>query len=538
MVEKLLDKLKALPPKILEWWNKFSSKQKTAIIGVTVGVILAFALLITLMSRTQYVTLVTCDNTAQASEVRDILDGGEDLNYKVSDSGLVFSISKTQLSEANLLLGANNVMSDTFKLEDVVSGGLTTTEADKNKLYTAYREDRLEEMLEDISFVDAATVTLNVPEDDGTLIAKKQDSYANVMLALNSECTSDNAAAIARSIKTAIGNDSTENIVIMDNQGNLLFAGDEDNSVAGLANNQLTLKQQAEAVVRNEVRNVLKGTNVFDLIEVAGNLKLDFSYTEKTQTTYTPADGQTQGVLSHESSYEAETDGGTSLVPGTDSNGNDTYVFESGNAGSSSVNQYEKDYLPNTEVVSQSIPAGAIDYSASSIAVTAIKYKVINEKDAKSQGLLDGISWDDYKATNNERVKLEVDEEFYSIVSDASGIDVEDITIVAYEEPFFVDKEGIKADFTDILQIFLIVAILVLLAYVVIRSLKSDKKKETETPEELSVEKLLQSMPEEPLEDISLESKSDVRKMVEKFVDENPEAVASLLRNWLNEDWG
>jgi len=88
------------------------------------------------------------------------------------------------------------------------------------------------------------------------------------------------------------------------------------------------------------------------------------------------------------------------------------------------------------------------------------------------------------------------------------------------------------------LQIFLIVAILVLLAYVVIRSLKSDKKKETEAPEELSVEKLLQSMPEEPLEDISLESKSDVRKMVEKFVDENPEAVASLLRNWLNEDWG
>jgi len=24
----------------------------------------------------------------------------------------------------------------------------------------------------------------------------------------------------------------------------------------------------------------------------------------------------------------------------------------------------------------------------------------------------------------------------------------------------------------------------------------------------------------------------------EKFVDENPEAVAQLLRNWLNDDWG
>jgi len=25
--------------------------------------------------------------------------------------------------------------------------------------------------------------------------------------------------------------------------------------------------------------------------------------------------------------------------------------------------------------------------------------------------------------------------------------------------------------------------------------------------------------------------------MIEKFVDENPDAVASLLRNWLNEEW-
>ena len=39
------------------------------------------------------------------------------------------------------------------------------------------------------------------------------------------------------------------------------------------------------------------------------------------------------------------------------------------------------------------------------------------------------------------------------------------------------------------------------------------------------------------VEDIDTEAKSEVRKMVEKFVDENPEAAANLLRNWLNEDW-
>ena len=56
--------------------------------------------------------------------------------------------------------------------------------------------------------------------------------------------------------------------------------------------------------------------------------------------------------------------------------------------------------------------------------------------------------------------------------------------------------------------------------------------------EELSVENLLQSTPEPEVESISVEEWSETRKMIEKFVDENPEAVANLLRNWLNEDWG
>ena len=41
----------------------------------------------------------------------------------------------------------------------------------------------------------------------------------------------------------------------------------------------------------------------------------------------------------------------------------------------------------------------------------------------------------------------------------------------------------------------------------------------------------------ESVEDIEYDEKSEVRKAIEKFVDENPESVALLLRNWLNNDW-
>ena len=59
-----------------------------------------------------------------------------------------------------------------------------------------------------------------------------------------------------------------------------------------------------------------------------------------------------------------------------------------------------------------------------------------------------------------------------------------------------------------------------------------------EETEEISMEKLLQSAPESDLGGIGVEEKSEVRKLIDKFVEENPEAVASLLRNWLTEDWG
>jgi flagellar M-ring protein FliF len=83
-------------------------------------------------------------------------------------------------------------------------------------------------------------------------------------------------------------------------------------------------------------------------------------------------------------------------------------------------------------------------------------------------------------------------------------------------------------------QIILIVVILGLLAFVILRSMKREKQ---EAPEpELSVENLLESTPEEELNDIAVEDESEAKKLVGRFVDENPEAAANLLRNWLNEE--
>jgi flagellar M-ring protein FliF len=42
---------------------------------------------------------------------------------------------------------------------------------------------------------------------------------------------------------------------------------------------------------------------------------------------------------------------------------------------------------------------------------------------------------------------------------------------------------------------------------------------------------------DEPIPEISFEEKSEIKKQIDKFVKQKPEAVAQLLRNWISDDW-
>jgi flagellar M-ring protein FliF len=377
-----------------------------------------------------------------------------------------------------------------------------------------------------------------MPENDGTLLSKNEDSSASVMLTLNGEMSRDSAAGLAKFVKTALGNATSESVFIIDSNGNVLFSGEDDNSLAGNARNQLEVKQQYENRVKQEVEQAVLGTSLFDSVKVIPNLELDFSETTRTNHRYSAQDGMEQGLYSHRETYSSESTGGmTAAPPGTDAN-DTTYVTEDGAGGSSTYAEERADYLPDESIENVNDPGGRIVYEQSTIAVVATKHVVQRQEDLESQGLLDGISFAQYQAENDDRVKQEVDAELITMVSRATGIPEANVSIIAYDVPFFVESEGGPISATDILQIVLIVLILALLGFVVFRSMRADKATE-EPVEELSVEQLLATTQEQSeVPEFELDKKSEVAEMIERFVDENPEAVANLLRNWLTEDWG
>ena len=538
----MADRLKALWQKILDWWNQFTAKQKTLIVGAGSVILLTIIILVSVLNKPQYVLLVNANSTKEASEIKELLDSNS-INYKMSDDGLEFKVLKKDQGNASLLLGANDIQSYAYSIDNVTDGSFSTTEADKQKKYVLYLESRLEsDFINRFTDIKSANVQLHIPDNDGTLIGNQEESSASILLELDENATfnEDNAAFLARAVAKAIGNSSTKDIVILDTNGNMLFAGDEDSTISGMASTQLSLKAKAEQLVKNEVKKVLLGTKLYDNIEVASNLVMDFSHEETTEHNYTPAEDQTQGVLSHEDTYNAENVNGVSGIPGTDTNADNetTYVTQDNTNSTSTITEESRDYLPNEKITTRTNQPGAIQYASSSISVTAINYVVVKEEDYDSAAN-NNMTWKEYKLANAEPAVLTVPVEVIDVVSKATGIDSANVAMAAYTEYVFFDRTGANITVTDILQIVMILIILGLLAFIIVRSMWTKKQTQEEAePEPLSVEQLLESQPEETLEDIEMDTGSETKKLIEKFVDENPEAAAVLLRNWLNEDYG
>lgn len=530
------ERIQRIINRIIEWWNKFTAKQKTLIIIVVAAIVMGITIIITVLSQTKYELLLQCVDTKEASEVTALLDA-QGIQYRTSSDSLRIEVDKKMQAEANMLLGANDIQSAAYSIDNVFSGGLSTTEADKQRKFEVYLEKRLEnEIIVTMDAIKTAKVELYLPENDGTLLAKEEEASAFIMLGLEGEFTEDQAGALAKGIAVALGKKTQQGIEIIDNRGNSLFSADAAYNMAGSTSNQLSVKNKFQAAVQNDVKKLLQGTNDFNKIEVSSNLVLDFSSLQTVSQDYSVANGRSEGYLSHEELYNAESSSGLTGVPGTDSNDEDTsYQFQDNSNNSSTETEEVRDYLPNKKETVQDIPPGAIKYEESSISITGTTYNILNEEDVRARGELDGVKWEEYKAANSEKTRLTVDEELYDVVANATGIAKERITIFAYRENVFMDAEGFQFDGTNAIQLGLIVVILGLLAFVVIRSMRTGK--ETEQEEELSVESLLQSQPDLELENISMDEGSEAKRLIDKFVEDNPEAAAALLRNWLNEDW-
>lgn len=532
------EKAKELQKKVVDFWNKYDKKQKRMIISITLVMVVAVIILAYALTKPEYSELITCDDLTSAASVKDILEENT-IEYQTDNNNLTFLVKEEDLTNATYLIAQEGYTATDYTLEEYASqvSSFSTTSADRERYYLKYLEDKMRATIKSFDYVKEAYVQISQDEDTPKIVGGDGETYVSVNLDLRKDIDSATAEALATYIKTAVGNETTEKITILDSTGNLLFRGKNEtkNSDGVLdADEQKVMRDNLYDDFVNKVTSLLANTQLYSSIVVTPELSIDFTQVDEVETIYFNDDE----VKFNDYLYEQEGGSTTGGIPGTDSNDDDsTYYIDTGDSTTSSVTVSKNEYAVSSKVISRTGQVGEYHSEESTVAVTLTDYIVYNEDELKDKGLLDDITWEEFKEQNDNIVMLEVDDIIKELISGATGIAVENIVVSAQQVPIFEPSTGDATEFvTNVLPIIIAVITLALLAFIVWRSLRPVEINEVEP--ELSVEELLAATKENKgVEEIDFEEKSETCKALEKFIEENPEAAAALLRNWLNEDW-
>lgn len=529
------ERLKKILNKILEIWNKYTKKQKTIVLSTIGVVIIMIVLLAYFLGRTTYTRWQTFDDVAAAKMAVGLLDDAGIAN-KVADDSVTVYVDAKKVVDANMaVVDSELTQSGYFSLEDFLDSDMSTTNFEKQIKNAYLNMSEIRKAIEAMEGIDKAQVNYIPVDRSMTILNETLDNQCSVFLTINSKFQSSAAEAIAVYVANALGNSSLDSVKIIDQYGNLLYNGPEDEDALSLSNQF----EQTKATY-NFYRDLVIRYGLYlgyEYVEAEFNLNINYDRIEEYYRQYLPADGSDQGLYDIYEKVSSENKGSTGDVPGTDSNDENGYYIANNSSGDSTYDSLNITYKVSEKVTTTLKEWGVIDNADSSGAIVLKKVSVHTEDELRRRGILDDdTAYEDYIANNSEPVQQPVPSEFTEAFSNATGIPEANLTIIIYEIPEYVITESAGFNWNLLLTVLLFVFIIGLLIFVVFRVSKPAEVVETEP--ELSVEKLLATTKEnQSLDDIEFSEKSETKKLIEKFVDENPEAVAALLRNWLNDGW-
>ena len=204
--------------------------------------------------------------------------GGIDYKKESDSKGnTVFSVEQSQYSDAVLLMGENKITDTEMSWDDAFNNDMTVSSAEKQTKATLALQSSIRKGLMNFDGVEDATVYVNRPTDDGTIFSEKKETSvsASLKLAKGSEITSETAQAIAYYLANAVGNSTTDNIILTDTTGNLLYGQKEDNTLGGSVSGSDDYKEKLRNTFCKNVSNMLMKAGYDDVQIGSANIKFN-----------------------------------------------------------------------------------------------------------------------------------------------------------------------------------------------------------------------------------------------------------------------
>ncbi|MCX8130326.1 MAG: flagellar basal-body MS-ring/collar protein FliF [Clostridia bacterium] len=523
--------LTRLQQRVVDFWKNLDKSQKIRVYIIAGILVVAVAVGMFIATRTTYVPLFSSglNDQKELSEITAILSEGN-IKYKPDNNNiLIDSRSKSKAEQLLVEKGYPKSIDAIFNESYVNNIKLSTTESDKRKFDKNTQERLLAAKLKMFDYIEDATVTLTIPEESVLLLddEKAEEAKAAIWIKPRVKLNKDQVNAIVMWISKSVEKLDPKNITVVDNNMKQLTSDAGDDSIDKVNDQyEMTLKWATE--LERKVKKLFEGQfESFDDMAVVANPKLNFNK-QKTQSKRfenPTADGP--AVRSSETTkIELKNGSATGGAPGVGSNpgtgSSPSYQIETNGDNSS--------YKETREIVNN-------EFNETLTELESSVGDIVSDQSSIAVNVKYGIKAKDVTTEEIETIK--------QMVSRATSIPVANIAINKFKiAPPEEVQTQISDRIKDIFNTYGLFALIVILAIgLMIAALPKRKKKE----EEPALEPALASaggprfiVPEhagEPIPEIDIEERSEVKKQIEKFVKQKPEAVASLLRNWLSDEW-
>ena len=539
------EKVKEIPEKFKVFWDKYTSKQKTIVIAIICVVLIAIGVVAWLAPRPTWSKFQVFDSVDDANTMTKALDD-QSITWKASSDGKTIYVHQDDMTNALYAMSDNGLTDKGYTWDAAFDNSMSTTESEKDQKRVLALQSEIRQSLIQYKFIDDANVFINVPESTYTVLSSDDAETAKTSITASIELNDKNkdllddktAETLAYWLANTVGTD-VKNVIINDTDGKCIYNGNTSDGLGGvLTGGSTEYCNKLRNTIADNVTTLLIRCGYDDAQVGTDGIQFDMNKIETLTKEYSVDDGREYGYPTNLYTYSSKGASGNGGTPGTDSNDSDTDYVNNSSSGTSNTVDVQKltDLLTNEKVQNIKQETPAIKLADSSLGIVVRKYTVYKEDDLKADGTLDKTTWDQFISQNNKISTTTVSTDEINLISAATGVSANKITVLAYNVPQFVSSTKSSNGISNYLMIILTVLIIALLIFVILRG-ASPLAAEDEEPE-LSVEQLLATTKEnQSLDDIEFSDKSETRKMIEKFVDENPEAVAQLLRNWLNDEW-
>lgn len=501
--------------RVVDFYNSLDSRMRWVYGLSSLFVVLGIGIGFYMMNQPHYVVLMRNLSLEDAGGITAKLDETQ-IPWKQENNNSTVLVPEKQRDKALMELAVGGFTgSGEITWEDVMNkNSITMTNDEKNRLFLLAQTTALSRAVRSLDGVEDAIVNLHVSQDSAFVIEKDDNAKASVILKLKSGqvLKEEQVNGIVMILVNSVKGLKKENVTITDSSGKQLNTSESDTENF-LISNRMEMTQAIQDKTKSKLKEFLSTIYGEENVEVSVNVTLDFDTENSEIINFSPPiEGNEDGLVrSMTDLSETVVNGQSGGAPGTDSNTQITNYPETEGTDST--------YKKANRTLNYELNQIKTNISKAQGQIKDLTIAVIINKKA----IVGGEMTDDQKT------------EVLNLVSVAGGIDAKSILVSAQD---FAEKEtvtitpeggafmGIPLWLAGVIGALVLAGIIV--TVVIMR--RRDRVKE--------VEEIQQKIEAQELEEIDLDykDKSSPKYQIEKFIDAKPEAVASLLRSWLNEE--